>query len=325
MGYQEKPPISYRNLRHFSNASLQSYDALGIGEIDKLNVMSPEVNSDFLNDVRWSYFSSSRYYNARCFDFGFTKVNVFERPKFDYAVYRCKIETNPSNFPSYNVYHKFMRKVLGAGFEHHSIKRTDCAVTLPSSIFPVDLFFHSIRMKGKFKVARFRDSRLRYKYGVCSGFSIGLNPNRVTAYDMDLERWRDREEYKRLKAEKKLEYLNQTKFEVQNSSERHDPFLIRIERLPKILNVDPFGKLQFFNLFEDIEVPRVRTLERLQDWRVLAFAHSYHNARSILNKQGNIGRVEEFVPRLLVGPHRLPLEKFLLLSFREGLKGWFDR
>ena len=321
--------ISYRNLRHFNSSVLQAIESHQLnGSIDKLNILTNHVDKGFIrlvaSTVRPYRFNSKAYGLALSFDLGHTKINIFEGPTFRNSSFFFKIETNPSHFSSGGEYWDFLSGVLGReGLKENIVKRMDCALLCPSRLLPVDLFFQTIRFAGKQRVSRFRDSRIRYRRAVCSGFSLGRSPHRVTCYDVDMERWKDRELYKKLKEKDELQPVDRTKFEIQIGNFKYAPMISCYGDFLKLGLVDPFGKTQFLNPFA-VKFSASKKMDlKIENLRVLAFAHSYHNARAILNRKNKkFERVEAYIPNLMVSDPPVSLIGILRDAYFRDVNAW---
>lgn len=322
------PSISYCNLRHFEQSNLTSINTNLIrGVIDKFNILTSNVDYKFLRSISLNVypFRTEYYRKATSFNVGNGSfITVFEGPLFQNSLFNFKVEFNPSKYIGGKFFWYHFEGTLGKlGLSFNAIKRIDGAVFCPSDLMPVDLFFQSIRVKGKRRVGRYRDSRLHYRSGVCSGVTLGRSPNRVIVYDVDMEKYQDREEYRKLKKEGKLKFVCKTKFESQMGNLEYVPIISEYEDLNELLSINPFEKVTFFNVFNNFELPRDTMKEKVKELKLISYAHSYHNARALMNKKNRtFHRLEKYIPKLLVGLDQRELEAVISEAYFRDLKNW---
>ena len=165
-------------------------------------------------------------------------------------------------------------------------------------------------------------AKAREYMGHITGFDIGKNPHRITCYYRGLES-------KRRRIRGNIRHLN---FEVQVSSEAC--FKLGLETLAdlkKVLKVNPYERIKFFNIGK-INDPRTKAeRKRWELFQEYCLRHGIHNARVRLKKDMPKGRRKNFdrdygktFDDIRISDKQITIDELLLKSFRRSMRDWFN-
>lgn len=344
------PYIPINELRHM-NARFKAFSKkvstnqlLGSGTIDKIEILTNDIDSDYLNHY-WKKSRKSQNPNWNSVvpyksNNGLRSIVISSnsgtmKPFFG-KLYTYKISLNPTMFNSFENLHASLEKIIDLRPWKHKIHRADLSSVLPLDFFPVSTIHEYLYFPEKQAQAIYKSDDIIANEGDYSGFTFGQNPECLSCYNVEFKLRKMKQNESKYKPESKINIKildHKTKLtafrdqiiniELQLSGKKLNKYEIQtVSDLPKLINAKPFSHLKFYDFYK-IDYHGKKNAQELLKLILLMKTRGYNTGRKFYDRHNNFDRYGKHIPELILGRDKVTMNHILNQSFQIGMERFF--
>lgn len=293
------------------------------GNLDKVHINCSDIDQDlitsksekakYIQKLNGNFYSGKRYsFNGIEFSLMRHKKTINGKP----TAWKWQIQINPGHFYSYSLFSDYIRQITKGS--DHCIRRIDFSSLVKAEYFNMQFFFETMHFTGK-KVSSWYGKSIHVDnyLGPKVTLTCGKFPHRLTIYLRD--------KYgKKINTFKNAHAIN---IEVQCSKEEYfkNIGIVKIEDLPKVLGVNPFNGLEFYDVYNPRQVSN-RKMNKIQKIILDSKIDGLHNSIKLNNESKHF--YDRYLPHfdfLRIGREEKRLSYLIKINFKNGFRRWLNR